>query len=230
ATLGLSYIDLADAIQKSLGVQAIGRVDKDYRQYLVLQQNQAHTIDDVAGVVLKGTVHVGDVATVQMGTEDRVRLIRGDGRPAALINISRQPGGNTLQVADSVARVMTSMQRVMPAGVHIKAVYDQAELVRDAVRSVFDAMVIGAILAIIVLLAFLRHGRITAISAACIPLTMSITVFFMKLFGSTFNLMSLGGMAVAIGLVIDDAVVVTENIVRHLHINPVRHEAIAEAL
>src|SRR5262249_18971058 len=152
ATLGLSYVDLADAIQKALGVAAVGRVDKDYRQYLVLQQNVAHTIDDVAAVGLKGTVHVGDVAAVQMGTEDRVRLIRGDGRPAALINISRQPGGNTLQVADSVARVMSTAQRLMPPGVQLKAVYDQAELVRDAVHSVRDAMILGAILAIIVLL------------------------------------------------------------------------------
>ncbi len=230
ATAGLSYVDLADAIEHALGVEAVGRVDKDYRQYLVLTQREAHTVSDVAGVVLNGSLRVGDIATVRMGTEDRVRLIRGDGRPAALINISRQPGGNTLQVADSVAQVMRNLQRVMPPNVQIKAVYDQAQLVREAVRSVRDAMIIGALLAVVVLLAFLRHGRITAISAAAIPLTMLITVFIMKLVGATFNLMSLGGMAIAIGLVIDDAVVVTENIVRHLAITADRHVAIREAL
>ena len=89
---------------------------------------------------------------------------------------------------------------------------------RDAVTSVRDAMIIGAVLAVIILLLFLRHARITAISASSIPLTMAITVFVMSLVGQTFNLMTLGAMAIAIGLVIDDAVVITENIVRHSHL------------
>ena len=118
----------------------------------------------------------------------------------------------------------------MPAGVRIEKVYDQASLVREAVGSVRDAMLIGALLAVLVLFLFLRHGRITAISATAIPLTLAITILAMKLLGSSFNLMSLGGMAVAIGLVIDDAVVVTENIARHLALNPDRHVAIPEAI
>src|SRR5439155_9907078 len=93
-----------------------------------------------------------------------------------------------------------------------------------------DAMLIGAALAVIVLLLFLRHARITAISASSIPLTMAITVFVMSLIGQTFNLMTLGAMAIAIGLVIDDAVVITENIVRHLHLNPDRQRAIRDAV
>jgi CzcA family heavy metal efflux pump len=230
ATAKLSYADLAAAIQHALGVQAVGRVDKDYRQYLVLTQREAHTTEDVGAVVIGGALRVRDIATVRMGTEDRVRLIRGDGRPAALINISRQPGGNTLEVADSIEQVMRNLRHSMPPNVQIKAVYDQAQLVREAVHSVRDAMIVGALLAIVVLLLFLRHGRITAISAATIPLTMLITVFIMKLVGATFNLMSLGGMAIAIGLVIDDAVVVTENIVRHLALTPDRHQAVRAAL
>jgi len=230
ATTGLSYVDLAEAIRRALGVRVIGRVDQSYRQYLVLMQHEAHAVEDVAGVVVKSGLHVGDIATVRMGSEDRVRLIRGDGKPAALVNVSLQPGGNTLAVADSVGKVLHSLQRTMPAGVHIKAVYDQAQLVRDAVRSVRDAMILGACLAVAVLLCFLRHGRITAISAVCIPLAMAITVFIMKILGATLNLMSLGGMAIAIGLVIDDAVVVTENIVRHLAIQKDRTIAIREAL
>src|SRR5512140_3726770 len=103
ATAGLSYADLGDAIRSARGVSAVGRADANYRQYLVLMQNEAQSPDDVANVVLKGTLRVKDVAQVRVGTEDRVRLIRGDGRPGALINVARQPGGNTLQVADSVA-------------------------------------------------------------------------------------------------------------------------------
>src|SRR5206468_635920 len=105
-----------------------------------------------------------------------------------------------------------------------------AELVREAVRSVRDAMLIGATLAVIVLLAFLRHGRITAISAASIPLTLAITVFIMSMVGQTFNLMTLGAMAIAIGLVIDDAVVITENIARQLALHPERRVAIRDAV
>ncbi|HYS62069.1 MAG TPA: efflux RND transporter permease subunit, partial [Gemmatimonadales bacterium] len=102
--------------------------------------------------------------------------------------------------------------------------------VRDAVTAVRDAMLIGAALAVVVLLLFLRHGRITAVSASSIPLTLVITIFVMWLFGQTFNLMTLGAMAIAIGLVIDDAVVITENIVRHLDLNPDRTAAIRDAV
>jgi CzcA family heavy metal efflux pump len=230
ATVGLSYDALAAAIQSALGVEAVGRVDRNYRQYLVLRSQEAHSVEDVGAVVVKGALRVRDVAAVTMGTEDRVRLVRGDGHPAALLSISRQAGANTLAVADSIEQTMTSLQSAMPAGVTIERVYDQAALVREAVGSVRDAMIIGALLAVVILFLFLRHGRITAISAASIPLTLAITVFIMKLLGQSFNLMSLGGMAIAIGLVIDDAVVVTENIARHLAFTRERHTAIREAM
>src|SRR5207244_8779036 len=145
-------------------------------------------------------------------------IIAGDGRPAALINITRQLGGNTVAIADSVARIMAAIAPTLPPGVHLKPVYDQAQLVRAAVHSVRDAMLVGAALAVLVLLVFLRHGRITAISATSIPLTLAITVFVMRMLGQTFNLMTLGAMAIAIGLVIDDAVVITETIARHLRL------------
>jgi len=107
----------------------------------------------------------------------------------------------------------------LPPGVRLKPLYDQAALVREAVRSVRDAMVVGAALAVVILLLFLRHGRITAISATSIPLTLMMTVAVMSLLRQTFNLMTLGAMAIAIGLVIDDAVVVTENIARPLAVH-----------
>src|SRR5438309_8875372 len=125
---------------------------------------------------------------------------------------------------------MAAIAPTLPPGVHLKPVYDQAELVRAAVHSVRDAMLVGAALAVLVLLAFLRHGRITAISATSIPLTLAITVFVMRMLGQTFNLMTLGAMAIAIGLVIDDAVVITENIARHLRLTGDREQAIRSAV
>ena len=220
AVQGLTYTDLAEGIRRAVTVQAVGRVAQDYRQYLIVTDQEAHSAEDIGAVVLQNGLRVRDVATVAVGTEDHVRIIAGDGRPAALINVSRQIGGNTLAIADSVAGIAAALGPSLPPGVHLKPVYDQASLVRDAVGSVRDAMLVGAALAILVLLLFLRHARITAISAASIPLTLAVTVFVMSVLGQTFNLMTLGAMAIAIGLVIDDAVVVTENIARHLALAP----------
>ncbi|MDP9203771.1 MAG: efflux RND transporter permease subunit [Gemmatimonadota bacterium] len=226
----LTYDDLANAIKQATGVSAVGRMPQDYKQYLIVAAQEAHTPEDIAAVVVGHGLRVRDVATVTLGTEDHVRIIAGDGKPAALLNISRQPGGNTIAIADSVASLAATVGKTLPPGVKLKAVYDQGALVRDAMRSVRDAMIIGAVLAVIVLLLFLHHARITAISASSIPLTLAISVFAMYLIGQTFNLMTLGAMAIAIGLVIDDSVVITENIVRHLRLNPDRHRAIKEAV
>jgi len=230
AAAGMSYADLADAIRRAVTVQAVGRVAQNYRQYLIVTDQEAHSAADVGAVVLGSGLHVRDVATVQVGTEDHVRIVAGDGKPAALINVARQIGGNTVAIADSVAGVMAGLAGTLPPGVRLKPVYDQAALVRDAVHSVRDAMLVGAALAVVVLLVFLRHGRITAVSATSIPVTLAVTVFVMRVIGQTFNLMTLGAMAIAIGLVIDDAVVITENIARHLLLGGGRVQAIRAAV
>ena len=230
AAQGLTYADLADAIRQAVTVQAVGRVAQDYRQYLIVTDQEAHSLDDIGRVVVRNGLRVRDLAAVRLGTEDHVRVIAGDGKPAALLNITRQVGGNSVALADSVARIAATLAPTLPPGVHLKAVYDQAALVRDAVRAVRDAMLVGAALAILVLLLFLRHVRITAISATSIPLTLVITVFVMGLLRQSFNLMTLGAMAIAIGLVIDDAVVITENIARHLALTANRTGAIRGAV
>ena len=230
AAQDMTFDDLAAAIRQATTVSAVGRVPESYKQYLIVTTTEAHSLDDVANVVVGHGLRVRDLATVVNGTEDHVRIVAGDGRPAALINLTRQLGGNTLAIADSLARVAESLRGTLPPGVRLKPVYDQASLVRDAVKSVRDAMLIGAALAVVILLLFLRHARITAISASAIPLTMAITVFVMSRVGQTFNLMTLGAMAIAIGLVIDDAVVITENIVPHPHRTRDRAVAIREAV
>ena len=230
AEQGLSYDDLASAIRNAITPSAVGRVAQDYKQYLVVAAQEAARVEDIANVVVGRGLRVRDVASVELGTEDHVRVIAGDGRPAALLDVTRQIGGNTVAIADSLEHVVAALRPTLPAGVTLKLVYDQASLVREATQSVRDAMLVGALLAVVVLFLFLRRGRITAISAASIPLTLAITVFVMWLVGQTFNLMTLGAMAIAIGLVIDDAVVVTENIVRHLGFTADRRAAIHEAV
>ncbi len=112
----LTYQDLASAIQASTTVEAVGRMPRDYRQYLIVTTTEAHSADDVANIVVSRGLRVGDLATVRSGTEDHTRVIAGDGRPAALINITRQIGGNTLEIADSVARIATTLRKTLPAG------------------------------------------------------------------------------------------------------------------
>ncbi|HEY3934264.1 MAG TPA: efflux RND transporter permease subunit [Gemmatimonadales bacterium] len=226
----LTYDSLAAIIRQATTPYAVGRMPSNYRQYLIVTATEAQSADDIAAIVVAPGIRVRDIATVVPSTEDRTRVIAGDGKPAASITVSRQIGGNSLTIADSIASISRSLQ--LPPGVHLKPLYDQALLVREAVRSVRDAMLVGAALAVIILLLFLQHGRITAISASSIPLTLTITVLVMSLVGQSFNLMTLGAMAIAIGLVIDDAVVVTENIVRHLQLesNASRTDAIHHAV
>ena len=99
----LTFDDVANAIRQATTVAAVGRMPENYKQYLIVSAGEAHSIDDIANVVVGHGVRVRDIATVTSGTEDHVRIIAGDGKPAALLNITRQPGGNTVAIADSVA-------------------------------------------------------------------------------------------------------------------------------
>jgi CzcA family heavy metal efflux pump len=228
--LGMSYSDVGQEIDRSLAVDAVGRVTQSYSQYLVVADQQIRSADRVGDIVLGNGLRVRDVANVTVGSQDRVSVIAGDGHPAVLLNITRQIGGNTVAIADSISKLAASFSKTLPAGVRLVPVYDQASLVRDALTSVRDAMLIGALLAVLVLFVFLRNGRVTAIAASSIPLTLAITVGVMSLFGQTFNLMTLGAMAIAIGLVVDDAIVITENIVRHMRLSPDRDIAVRDAM
>jgi multidrug efflux pump subunit AcrB len=228
----LTVGQIEDSIAQTSAVTAVGRVSRDYRQYNVLATGEALSLDDIRRIVVstpssserkpldggadRAPIHIGDVADVSYGAEDRTSIFTGNGVPAAIVSITRQIGGNTIAISAQVDEVMRELQTQMPRGVRIEQVYNQATLVHDSIANVRDAILIGGLLAVVVLLVFLGHLRITLIAATTIPLTVIITFFFMRLFNQTFNLMSLGGIAVAIGLVIDDAVVVVENIERHL--------------
>jgi CzcA family heavy metal efflux pump len=215
----LTLEQLSDALKATNQVVSVGRLPKDYRQYLVLASAELTSIDDVRKVVVafrQGTpLYLGDLAEVREGVVDRTTLVSGNGKPAALISVARQIRGNILAVADGAWTALAQYRPSLPPSVRLQVVYDLAEFVRNAVASVRDAILIGAFLAVLVLVAFLRDWRVTAIAAISLPLTMIGTFFVLRLTGGTVNLMSLGGLAIAIGLVIDDAIVVVENIHRH---------------
>jgi CzcA family heavy metal efflux pump len=191
-------------------------------------------IDDIARtpIVVKGgtTLRVADVATVQRGAPDRTQLISGNGKVAANISVSQQVGANILDVRAGVESALADLARTLPAGLTIAKTYDLADFVATAIANVRDAILIGSVLAVIVLLVFLKDWRLTLVASITLPLTVLTTFLAMWWIGETINLMSMGGLAVAIGLVIDDAVVVVENIYRHLDGGQAPAEAIESAM
>lgn len=214
----ISVAQVADQIAATNIVTAAGRVDRRYLQYSVMVSALTPTPAAVAATIIRregdGLVRVGDLGRVGYGVEDRFQLTTGNGAPAALLNISRQPRGNILHVADAVRATVDSIRPLLPAGVRLQPVYDQGVLVRESIASVRDAILIGSLLAIAVLFLFLGRLDLTLIAAITLPLAVVGTFAGLAAAGDSLNLMSLGGLAVAIGLVIDDAVVVVENIAR----------------
>ncbi|MGB7213400.1 MAG: efflux RND transporter permease subunit [Gemmatimonadales bacterium] len=215
---------VARAIERSDVVTAAGRVDREYRQLSILVSGLASNAAAVAAIVVQQSgprsIRVGDLGTVRYGAEDQFQLITGDGQPAALINIARQPNGNALRIDDEVRAALDSVRPLLPAGAELKQVYNQATLVRESMKSVRDAMLVGGALAVLILFLFLGRWNTTFAAALSLPLAVIGTFAALSLTGQSLNLMSLGGLAVAIGLIIDDAVVVVENIERRLALHP----------
>jgi CzcA family heavy metal efflux pump len=215
----LTIDQVADALRATNQVNSVGRLAKDYQQYLVLATAELTTLDDVRNVVVafrqQTPIYLRDLATVQEGVTDPTILVSGDGKPAALVSVARQIRGNILDVVDGARAAIEGYQTSLPPTVRWKVVYDLAEFVKGAVASVRDAIIIGSLLAIFVLIGFLRDWRVTFIAATSLPLTLVGTFWILHLAGGTIDLMSLGGLAIAIGLVIDDAIVIVENIHRH---------------
>lgn len=216
--------DVATAIERSNVIAAAGRVDREYRQFSVIVSDLAANPDAVGNLVVQRQgdfpVRVKDLGQVTYGAQDQFEIATGNGKPAALVNVSRQPNGNMLRVERAVDATIDSIRPLLPAGVHLESVYDQPRLVRDSIASIRDAMLIGGLLAVLVLWAFLGRVKITLVAALTLPLAIAGSFAGLAFFGDSLNLMSLGGLAVAIGLVIDDAVVVVENIERHLEMHP----------
>ena len=157
-------------------------------------------------------------------------MVTANGKPAVLLNINRQPDGNTVQVADEVHTEIERLRKTLPPGVDIQPFYDQSIIVSESIKSVRDAIVLGLILASIILVVFLRDWGTSLVAGLVIPVTVLVTFIALKVMGQTFDLMTLGGLAAAVGLVIDDAIVVVENIVLHRDAGQGRLEAIESAL
>jgi multidrug efflux pump subunit AcrB len=217
---GLTVDDVATALKGQNLLEPVGHYPENGIQHLVLASGlwtSASQIGLTPVIVKNGaTVRVSDLATVAPGSPDRMALIAAKGGTAAAITVSQQIDANILAVRQGLLDEIADLETSLPAGLRIERTYDLAAFVEAAIANVRDAILLGGLLAVLVLLAFLRSVRLTLIAACTLPLTVISTFFFMWLFNESINLMSMGGIAVAIGLVIDDAVVVVENIHRRL--------------
>jgi multidrug efflux pump subunit AcrB len=232
---GVTLTDLVNSVESSNIIDSPGLYEANHQLILALVGAQAHDAQQLASLVVKTTpsgapVHVSDVADVRPGTEPLYTTVTSNGVPSVLINITRQPSSNTVQVADAVAAEMDRLRPLLPPSTHLVPFYDQSELVRESIASVRDAIFIGLVLACIILFLFLRDWSSSLVAGLVIPVTVAVTILFLWAIGQSFNLMTLGGLAAAIGLVIDDAIVVVENIVVHRDAGQPRTTAVRLAL
>jgi CzcA family heavy metal efflux pump len=218
AAAGLTVSDVSQRLRAQNQLLPAGRFNEAGHQYLALVSGlweSAQAIAQAPALVKTGaTIRVGDLGTVFPGSPDRTLLITGNGQDAVSISISQQIGASILALEGGLRVALSRLTRSLPAGIRFTTVYNLAEFVRASIVSVRDAILIGGVLATLILFAFLRDLRLTLAAALTLPLAVIPTFLFIQLFGGSINLMSMGGLAVAIGLVIDDAVVVVENIHR----------------
>src|SRR5438552_14124607 len=232
---GVTVPSILDALSRSNMIDSPGLIENNHELSLTLVTGQARDPAEIANIVVRTSpagvpVRIGDIATVHASVMPVYTIVTANGKPAVLLNIFRQPDSNTVAVADAANLEVGQIRQTLPPGVKVQAFYDQSTLVRDSISSVRDAILIGLALAAIILVLFLRDWGSSLVAALVIPATIAVTLIVLRALGQTFNLMTLGGLAAAVGLVIDDAIVVVENIVLHRDAGQSRSEAIRSAL
>lgn len=226
---------LLDAIRRTNMVDSPGMMQRSHQLVLALVSGQVHNLEEIADIVIKTTpagipVRVGDIASVRSSFKPVYTVVTANAKPAVLLSVYRQPDGNTVTVADEVHREVEQIRRALPRSIELESFYDQSEIVSESIRSVRDAIIIGLVLASLILVIFLRDWGTSLVAGLVIPATVSLTFIALRLLGESFNLMTLGGLAAAVGLVIDDAIVVVENIIMHRDSGQSRSEAVRSAL
>ena len=226
---------ILDAVSKFNMIDSPGLIENNHELAITLVTGQTRDPAEIANIVVRTTptgvpVRIGDIATVHPSVMPVYTIVTATGKPAVLLNVFRQPEGNTVAVADAAGSELDQIRKTLPPGVKVQTFYDQSMLVRDSIASVRDAILIGLVLAAIILVLFLRDWGSSLVAALVIPATVAITLIALRIMGQSFNLMTLGGLAAAVGLIIDDAIVVVENIVLHRDSGQSRGEAIRSAL
>ncbi len=232
---GTTVPNILDSLARSNMVDSPGLIETNHQLVLSLVSGQTRTSAEIGNVVVKTTpagapIHIGDLGNVAPSVMPVYTIVTANAKPAVLLNIYRQPDSNTVNVANAVHREIDSIRRTLPKGVELQPFYDQSELVNDSISSVRDAILLGLVLASLIMVLFLRDWGTSLVAGLVIPATIAITFIALRILNESFNLMTLGGLAAAVGLVIDDAIVVVENIVMHRDRGQTRAEAIRSAI
>jgi len=218
AARGLALSDVAAALGRANVLTVVGQMQDHLKLLLLTLDNTARQVEHIRDTVVQGgpggLVRVGDVADVRDGVVQQWTRVTEDGRPAVQFQVYQQPDGNTVAIAAAVRTALAAYQAQLPAGVTLANWYDQSTLVTDSATSVRDAILIGLGLAGLVLLAFLRSFRVTLVAMLVVPATLATTALLLFALGMTFNIMTLGGIAAAVGLVIDDVITMIEHLAR----------------
>jgi CzcA family heavy metal efflux pump len=221
AALHLSATRVAEVLKTQTERRAVGRLDQAHSAVTILASAEVLNLDDLRQIPVAvgpagSPVVLESIAQVTEGAQDRLLAVSGPAGETVLMSISSLPGTSAPDVILAVNQVLTSLKNSLPAELLVTPVYDQASLVTESIHSVRDAIGLGILLCVGVIAVFLRNGRAGLVAALSIPLTIGMTFLAMQFLGQSLNLMSLGGLAVAIGLVIDDAIVMVEGIGRNL--------------
>jgi len=217
AAAGLTLTDVVDRLRATNLVAPAGMLEQNHQLFLALVSGRFASADDIAATVVglsptRAPIFLRDVARIERGVAPRFNIVTSEGVNAVLLNIRSQPDASTVEVAAGVEKELAALRTVLPDNLTLAPFYDQSILVRESARSVWECIAFGLVLSIGIMLAFLKDVRLAAVAVLVIPLTVLITIAAMKPLHLSFNLMTLGGIAAAIGLVIDDAIVVIENI------------------
>ncbi len=220
ASYHLSLDQVARAISAANVITAVGRLEDNYKLYLVVSDTRFHSLNQIRQTVLRsgkdGLVRLEDIAKVSRTTAPQWTRVTADGHDAVLFQIYQQPGGNTVRIARDVKKQLADFRPQLPHGIKIANWYDQSQLILASAASVRDAILIGVIFAVVILWLFLRNLRMTLIAAMVVPCVLGATILLLYVLHMSFNIMTLGGMAAAVGLIIDDMIVMEEQIVRRL--------------
>lgn len=224
--LKLNPQEIVEAIQLSGFIESNGLLVDYKRLYLTLTDASIKNKQTLESLVIrndaKRKITVKDIAAVKIGERAEFIKIKADGKDVPLIAVLKQPNSNLVQVADEVSQKVIELNKILPKGVQLKLYYDQSAFVGDSIKSIIDVLWIGLALAIVVVIIFLRSFKASGVLLVTIPITLGLTFITMKTLGYDLNIMTIGAIAAAIGLIIDDAVIVVEQIHRTYEENPLK--------
>lgn len=248
--LNLSLGQVSDALLKNNVVIPTGMLEENYQLYLTVADGRIHSLEELENLTVSvpgaapvpatqppqtattsaHPIRIKDFARVERSEEPVFNIVTANGVKAVLLNVYSQPNGSTLDIARQLKQALQTLQQSLPPGMQVQVFYDQSLLVSDSLQSVWEAIGLGLILSITILYLFLKNWGSTLVAAVVIPVTVLLAMLVLRLSGLGFNLMSLGGIAAAIGLIIDDAIVVVEAIHGKLQQGLERLEAVTAGL